>query len=296
MKLNVMREFVKLAETKNFSRTAEELYIAQSALSRHMAALEEELRVQLIKRTRNSFELTEAGEIVREEFGKLLEDYENMLDKLSRLDTTVKGELHLGVLYYDMEFYVAKIRETFHARYPNVKLVLHSFQPAQLESALLSGKIDAAIIYGVNDCYRRDIAHLPFLKIPYSLIYHKSHRFSQMKDIQISDLDGEKLLWPDGDFEINHVGTRLSKMLEQGGARISEKVIVSNYDEVSWLLKETGAIYISPMANTRAYGSNTEYRFLLPELYHADISLVWKTGQQNPAVNLLCSAIKICFP
>lgn len=55
MKLNIMREFVKLAETQNFSRTAEELYIAQSALSRHMVSLEEELRVQLIKRTRNSF-------------------------------------------------------------------------------------------------------------------------------------------------------------------------------------------------------------------------------------------------
>lgn len=296
MKLNVMREFVKLSESKNFSRTADELYIAQSALSRHMAMLEDELRVQLIKRTRNSFELTDAGKIVREEFTKLLENYENMLDKLSRLDTAEKGEVHLGVLYYDMEFYVAKIRETFHARYPNVKLVLHSYQPAQLENALLSEKIDAAIVYGVRDCHRRDIAYLPFLKIPYSLIYHKTHRFSELRDIQISDLDGEKLLYPETDFQINHVGVGMYKMLEKGGAHISEKIPVTNYDEVAWLLKETGAIYLSPMANNRAYGSTTEYRLLLPELFNTDISLVWKVGQQNPAVNLLCSAIKICFP
>lgn len=296
MKLNVMREFLKLAETKNFSRTAEELYSAQSALSRHMTALEEELRVQLIKRTRNSFELTDSGEIVREEFAKLLEGYENMLDKLSRLDTSAKGELHLGVLYYDMEFYVAQIRETFHARYPNVKLILHSYQPSQLENALLSDKIDAAILYGVNDCRRRDLAHLPFLKIPYSLIYHKSHRFANLRDIQISDLDGEKMLYPDTEFEINHVRVGMQKMLEQGGVHISEKIPITNYDEVAWILKESGAIYLSPMANNRAYGSNTEYRQLLPERYSTDISLVWKLGQQNPAVNLLCSAIKICFP
>ena len=84
MKLSVMREFVRLAASRNYSRTAEELYIAQSALSRHMTALEKELNTQLINRTRNSFELTSMGEIALEGFQKILEDYEAMLDNMSR--------------------------------------------------------------------------------------------------------------------------------------------------------------------------------------------------------------------
>ena len=84
MKLSVMREFVRLAASRNYSRTAEELYIAQSALSRHMTALEKELNTQLINRTRNSFELTPMGEIALEGFQKILEDYEAMLDNMSR--------------------------------------------------------------------------------------------------------------------------------------------------------------------------------------------------------------------
>lgn len=296
MKLNIMREFIKLAETQNFSRTAEELYIAQSALSRHMVSLEEELRVQLIRRTRNSFELTEAGEIVRDEFISILAKYENLLDKLSRIDAMTKGEIKLGVLYYDMEFYVSKIREVFLQRCPNVKLTLLSYQPAQLEEDLLNGKLDAAIIYGVNDCPRQDIQHLPFLKLPYSLIYNKNHHLAQIRDLQISDLDGEKLLAPEIEFPINHADIRMKRMLEAGGARISEYISIHNYDEVPWMLKEAEAIYISPMANNRAYGSSTEYRFLQPDRYYTDVSLVWRTNQQNPAVNLLCSAIKICYP
>ena len=63
MKFSIMREFVRLAAIRNYSKTAEELYMAQSALSRHMASLEEELNVKLIDRTRNSFELTPMGEI-----------------------------------------------------------------------------------------------------------------------------------------------------------------------------------------------------------------------------------------
>ncbi|HII79716.1 MAG TPA: LysR family transcriptional regulator, partial [Methanosarcina sp.] len=77
MKLNIMREFVRLSATRNYSKTADELYIAQSALSRHMSALEDELNVKLIDRTRNSFELTPMGKIVLEDFKKILKNYED---------------------------------------------------------------------------------------------------------------------------------------------------------------------------------------------------------------------------
>ena len=55
MKLNHMREFVVLAENKNYTVTAEELYITQSALSRHINSMDEELGVQLINISKNSF-------------------------------------------------------------------------------------------------------------------------------------------------------------------------------------------------------------------------------------------------
>ena len=226
----------------------------------------------------------------------VLEDYESLLDKLSRQAEIDGGELHLGFLYYDMDFYVARIRDIFHRKYPKVKLVLHSYQPMQLETDLLNGKIDVALIYGASGCCRKDIESLPFLKIPYSLIYCKDHRLESIKDIQISDLDGEKLLYPESTFEINHTADNLMRMLEEGGANISEKIMINNYDEVPWLMSETDGIYISPMVNNNAYGSNTEHRFLLPERYHCDVSAVWLSENKNTTVNLLCSAIKMCYP
>lgn len=295
MKLNLMREFVKLAENQNFTKTAEELYIAQSVLSRHIVSLEEELRVKLINRSRNSFELTEEGKLVLEEFRKILETYGNMLDKLSRLDTEAEGELHLGFLYYDMKYYVAKIREEFHKRFPKVKLYLHSYQPKEIEEDLLSGKIDAAFIYGAEYSPRRDIEHMPFLKIPYTLIYDKSHPFSDLKDLQISDLNGEKLLIPNVEYEINCVRGQIDRILEKGGAHISEYLEINNFDEVPFILHDSGGIYLSPMANVNAYGTDTEYRFLFPETYGCDVSVVWKKSNMNPRIALLCNVVKICF-
>ncbi|QOV19368.1 LysR family transcriptional regulator [Blautia liquoris] len=296
MKLNIMREFVRLSATRNYSKTADELYIAQSALSRHMSALEDELNVKLIDRTRNSFELTPMGKIVLEDFKKILKNYEDLLDKIAKQTEIENGELHLGFLYYDMNYYVAKIRHIFHKKYPKIKLILHSYQPMQLEADLLEGKLDVALIYGMSGCCHRDIEYIPFLKIPYSLIYCNNHRFASRKDIRISDLDGERLLCPEAPFELNHVGDMLEKMFAEGGAHTFKKIQIHNYDEVPWLMKENDAIYISPMVNNQAYGSDTKYRFLLPELYHTDVSAVWLSKNTNAAIHLLCSAIKVCYP
>lgn len=291
-----MREYVRLTANKNYSKTAEELFLAQSALSRHITSLEAELSTKLINRDKNSFELTAAGEIVLEEFNTILMHYENLLERLARQENMEKGELHLGYLYYDAEFYVSKIRDVFKKKYPNITLVLHAYQPVQLEEELLSGKIDAAILYGVSGTALKNIKYVPFLKIPFSLIYDRSHRFSTMENICVADLSGEKLLCPYKPFVINHVGDVLEDMLQTAQVQLSEKIPIYNYDEVPWIMKETGAVYISPMANSSIYGNNTKSCFLLPDMYHTDISAVWLKGQSNPAIKYLNTAIKICYP
>lgn len=108
--------------------------------------------------------MTEAGKIVLEEFSVILQSYELLLEKLSHLDEDVAGELRLGVLYYDINFYISKICEVFRHKYPRMKLTLLSYQPRQLEEDLLNGKIDVALLYGAEDCRRRDIESLPLLK------------------------------------------------------------------------------------------------------------------------------------
>ena len=131
MKISAMREFLLLAANKNYSKTAEQLYMAQSALSRHIAAMEDELGVQLIQRTKNSFQLTEAGEIAAEGFEKILKQYQQTLNSIGALSSQVSGELRLGILYYDINDYVAVIRDAFHRCFPEVKLTLLSYQPEQ---------------------------------------------------------------------------------------------------------------------------------------------------------------------
>ena len=62
LELRRLRYFLAVATARNFTRAAEQLHIAQPALSRQLRLLEQELGVELILRTTHSFELTPAGE------------------------------------------------------------------------------------------------------------------------------------------------------------------------------------------------------------------------------------------
>lgn len=295
MKLSIMREFVRLAENQNYSKTAEDLFIAQSALSRHIAALEQELGTKLIDRTRNSFALTASGKIVQEEFRGILTDYQNMLDRLARQNEIEHGEIHVGFLYYDMDYYVSKIRDAFRRQYPQIRLILHSYQPEQLEEDLLEGHIDVAMIYGMEECRRTDVSSQPFLKIPCSLMYGKNHRFAAIPDIRTVDFDGEKILYPEAPFKLNHVADTIEKLFSAAGVHIAERIRINNYDEIPWLLNENNAVYLSAMANAHIYDGKVESRFFLPDQYHIDISAVWLKKNDNPAIPLFNAAIRSCY-
>lgn len=78
MDLRQLRNFITLAETLNFSRAAEALYISQPTLSQQVAEMERELGVSLFERTRRSVELTDSGKVLLREARGLLQTAEQM--------------------------------------------------------------------------------------------------------------------------------------------------------------------------------------------------------------------------
>lgn len=99
MELRQLRYFVAVADTLNFSRAAESLYVSQSALSKQVAELEQELGVVLLDRDKRSVRLTDAGR-------KLLPEAKSILIQSEKLTPLLRHEtgesqpersLHIGV-------------------------------------------------------------------------------------------------------------------------------------------------------------------------------------------------------
>ena len=82
MELRQLRYFVAVADTLNFSRAAESLYVSQSALSKQISELEQELGVTLFERDRRNVALTQAGRVLQTEAKGILIQSEKLVPLL----------------------------------------------------------------------------------------------------------------------------------------------------------------------------------------------------------------------
>ena len=99
MELRQLRYFVAVADTLNFSRASESLYVSQSALSKQVAELEQELGVLLLERDKRSVRLTRAGELLLPEAKSILMQSEKILPLLRHQaeESSENRSIHIGV-------------------------------------------------------------------------------------------------------------------------------------------------------------------------------------------------------
>lgn len=92
MELRQLRYFVAVADTLNFSRASESLYVSQSALSKQIADLEQELGVRLFQRDKRTVELSCAGRLLLGEAKAILLRSEKLVPLLQEKDQQSQQE------------------------------------------------------------------------------------------------------------------------------------------------------------------------------------------------------------
>jgi DNA-binding transcriptional LysR family regulator len=142
MDLRQLRYFVAVATTRNFTRAAEQMHIAQPPLSRQIQQLEDELNVRLIERKSRPVRLTEAGRVF----------YEQSLQVLQKVDQMKLGAQHVGaghrksisIAYVASTLYggLPMLVRTFRQRYPDTDVHLVDMGSVQQMAELKSGRID----------------------------------------------------------------------------------------------------------------------------------------------------------
>src|SRR3954454_11048486 len=95
-KFAAIRAFVSVAEAGGFSAAAQELGLSKSAASRQIAALEEDIGVQLLKRSTRSVTLTESGYAYLERARAILADLEEADRAVAELHSEPRGTLKVN--------------------------------------------------------------------------------------------------------------------------------------------------------------------------------------------------------
>ena len=146
MNLEQLRSFVEVARFGNFTRAAEELYLAQPSLSRQIAALEQDLGAELFHRARGGSTLTVAGESLLPLARRRLADAESVRRELAELAGLERGRVRLGATPTLCISLVAEVLSAFHAEHPAIELHLSEQGSLRLLDELGSGELDLAMI------------------------------------------------------------------------------------------------------------------------------------------------------
>lgn len=146
MDIKRLHYFVALAHTGSFTKTADQLDIAQSALSVAMQKLEQELGLKLINRNHRQIQLTADGRRLLTHAQRILEDVEQARREMNELKGLERGEIDFGVSAMLGSYFLPQALAAFAERYPHIRIRVQEHGGATLQRMLLDGELDLAFV------------------------------------------------------------------------------------------------------------------------------------------------------
>ena len=190
--LNSLIVFHEVAKHKSFSKAAEELFISQPAVTKHIKELERKVGVGLIQRRRGGFSLTEGGKILFKYTHKIsshLMDIENLLEDLKK---DHQGILKIGTTESYSKGLMPKLLSGFQTSFPFMKIALDVGNSEEIEKSLLVYKNDLVLIAVTKKTSRFE--SIPFLKEELVLIVSPNHPLVKRKTVSLKELERYPLI------------------------------------------------------------------------------------------------------
>ncbi|WP_456417626.1 LysR family transcriptional regulator [Thiolapillus sp.] len=151
MEFGSLRAFLAIADSGSFSAAAQQLYLSQPAVSKRLAALEEELNVRLFDRIGRRVRLTHAGEVLLPKAREMLLQAQDMKHLASNLQTEVSGALTLGTSHHIGLHRLPPVLKSFRASFPQVELDIRFMDSEAACQAVDRGELEMAIVTLPNE-------------------------------------------------------------------------------------------------------------------------------------------------
>lgn len=187
-----MKYFLAVAGTLSFRKAAEQLRIAQPALSSQIKDLEEHLGVRLFERTTRSVRLTGPGRLFMEEAHALMDGVDRAEQNVRRAQQGILGSLRIGIIAPSATPRLAKILNAFRLKHPRVQFVLSQLTSIEQTQRLREEQIDLAFMRPPQNS--PDLESHFVEESPQILAAPAGHRLTKLKKISWPDFHGEQLV------------------------------------------------------------------------------------------------------
>jgi len=292
MELRHLRYFLAVAEALNFTKAAALLRVSQPALSRRVQELEDEIGVDLLKRSSRGVVLTAEGKVFLEKTRHILKLADESVDQVRALARGEEGELHMGYAPAPTVEILPPALAAFQKAFPRVRVLLHDFSEQELIDGLRNGRLELALMPRGTGPQSVGLEFETLRSYPICVAVAPTHRFARLKTITLEMVATEAMIgFNRKDYPEYYVG--LDRIFEPLG--IKPRVVVE-CDSSSSLITEIetgrGVAIASPVLR-HASGKRLLYRPLTGTTEVLSVGIARATkGDVTPAGEKFCEILR----
>jgi DNA-binding transcriptional LysR family regulator len=230
-----LRAFIAVAEYGSFSIASEHLFLTQPAISKRIAALEDELDTILFDRAGRHITLTEAGQALLPRAEKLILDLEDSRRAIKNLSGEVSGSLRIGTSHHIGLHRLPPVLRAYARDFPDVELDIHFMDSEEACRAVEHGDMELGIVTLPLHTFEA-LQQKIVWPDPLSVIVGKGHPLYKRSQLDFKQLAEYKAVLPAR-------GTFTREIIEQAFARHHVEVNISlstNYLETIKMLVSVG--------------------------------------------------------
>lgn len=191
MNIEMLREFVALAQILNFTKAANSFNITQPALSKHILALEKELGGELLNRQPGNIQLSEGGRLLFEKAAQIIDIYDEVVDGFKELNA--RRAIRIGGHLDDSDI-ASKLSMTAtiaRNRY-NLNMVYCQSDKKNALESLCQSDLDLCVSYTtIKRIEEAGFAHHLFLSTPLVVIVNANNPLAKREALSLGDLAQE---------------------------------------------------------------------------------------------------------
>jgi LysR family hydrogen peroxide-inducible transcriptional activator len=181
-----------VANCGSFSLAAQQSFVTQPSLSMQIKALEEELGVILLDRSKKPVIPTEAGEVVINNAREAIKSYNYVRESVNELKGEIAGTLRLGVIPTVGPYLLHRFIPDFIKKYPKVDLSIIEMETHIICDMLERDQLDAALL--ASGTTPDGIMEYELFSDRFHLYVSPSSNLYERSNVRIEDIDMKNLL------------------------------------------------------------------------------------------------------
>lgn len=282
MTMSQIKYFVTVAKCLSFTKAADQLFISQPALSKHIKKMEEELNIQLFVRTSNGIRLTPAGSALYMGMSDMYENYMDLVEKAEKIQKGLDGSLRVGILdQCHVSDFLPQVYRFFKETYPNVDLIFSDGSFKELFSDMYAGNLDMIFTLQFTVKNKDSIIYQYVARSDDYIVMSKYHPLAQNENVTLDDVKDETFVVISEEDNPESVPLILDICKEHGFVP-QVHIAKTLAEQILWVEAGMGVSILDTRCNIRQNPDIKSYQ--MESNWDPSLVLAWNQNNYNPLI------------